>query len=117
MGPVETLQLGCGDNETTIEEAMAWLQQKEKGDASIELAQELIAASLNMAQGVDPKPIENVLSEARDFLCVLGIGSHPHGELKKTARNLMAELAAFNNGERQAPNCEPVTTAASPDKQ
>ena len=56
---------------------------KSKGDATIKLASELIAAILNVAQGADDACAADLITQAQEFLFVVPVGSDPKGDLKK----------------------------------
>lgn len=52
------------------------LQTPVKGDASVALAHQLIAANLNVDSGTDPTPIQSTLTDANTQL---GTGTIPEG--------------------------------------
>ncbi|MEM7392545.1 MAG: hypothetical protein AAF492_09355, partial [Verrucomicrobiota bacterium] len=90
FGPVTEFELGCDGDLTSAGDALLLLNGcvGSKTDWTVRLARELIAATLNVAQGAEDDSASEAIQEARDFLCVIPIGSKPRGELKKTARRL-----------------------------
>lgn len=65
--PVESIELGC---ETyTKDEARVILWTPVRGDASLILAKQLIAAKLNIENGSDPAPVSDVIDSADELLC------------------------------------------------
>jgi len=77
------------------------LQSPVKGDASIALAHQLIAANLNIDAGTDATPIQSVLSDANSLL---GGGTVPEGiapssTLGQQMENDESILDDFNNGD------------------
>ena len=74
--PVSSLTLGS--QMYTKEQLHALLASPTRGDASIVLAQQTIAAMLNIANGVDPTPIAATLAHADALLSVFS-GTLPYG--------------------------------------
>ena len=74
--PVSSLTLGS--QIYTKEQLHALLASPTRGDASIVLAQQMIAAMLNIANGVDPTPIAATLAHADALLSVFS-GKLPYG--------------------------------------
>ena len=77
------------------------LQTPVRGDASVELGRQLIAANLNVANGTDPTLIEGTLSDANG---ALGSGTIPEGvspssSLGQRMENDASVLDDFNNGD------------------
>lgn len=71
-----------------------------RGDASVALAHQLIAANLNIDNGTDPTPIEGTLSDANNLL---GSGTVPEGvspssNLGQAMENDESILDDFNSG-------------------
>ncbi|MEM7391586.1 MAG: Ig-like domain-containing protein [Verrucomicrobiota bacterium] len=106
LGPVTEFELACPGDLTLAADALVILQTAPGRDESIKLAQELIAALLNIAQGADDTEIAPTIQEARDYLCVAGIGTSPRGQMKKAARGLKNILKQFNKGDLSIPACE-----------
>jgi len=65
-----------GTTSYTNAQLVAILQTPVRGDASVALAHQLIAANLNIAAGTDPTPIQSTLSDANSLL---GSGTVPEG--------------------------------------
>jgi hypothetical protein len=106
--PVASLVLG---SETyTQSELQALLRRPAKGDASLILAGQLIAARLNIANGSDPTPVSTALATA-DALLSAFAGKLPYG-VKTSTVSGQAMLAAkntldsYNNGQL-TPACTP----------
>lgn len=77
------------------------LQTPVKGDASVSLAHQLIAANLNIDSGTDPTPIESTLSDANNLL---GSGTIPEGispssPVGQQMENDESILDDFNSGD------------------
>jgi hypothetical protein len=106
FGPVEYLELGCAGVLTSAADAMGLLATNAHGDVTIELAQELIAAILNVEQGAESALAADLIQAARDYLCVTPIGSDPDDKLlKEAAKDLEKALKDFNAGKLCAPKC------------
>lgn len=76
------------------------LQSPVRGDASIALAHQLIAAQLNIANGTDSTPIQTTLSDANNLI---GSGMIPEGISPPSPTGQQMEgdasiLDDFNNG-------------------
>jgi hypothetical protein len=92
--------LYLGDWEYGAPALLALLQAPVKGDASISLSKQLIAAKLNIANGSDPGPVEDAIDEAD---ALIGASTLPAGVRSKTSRgNDMNQvkdiLDDYNNG-------------------
>lgn len=77
------------------------LQTPVRGDASVALAHQLIAANLNIDGGTDPTPIQATLSDANNLL---GSGTVPEGVAPSSALGQQMEndesiLDDFNSGD------------------
>jgi hypothetical protein len=106
FGPVEFFELGCESNYTAAADAMLILETKPKGDVTIDLAQELIGAILNVEQGAESFLALDLIQAARDYLCDTPIGSDPADKvLRETAKELEKALKDFNGGKLCAPKC------------
>lgn len=79
-----------------------------KADASLRLADQLIAALLNIANGSDPTPISATIADAQFLLtgCSLPCGVSPSSPLGQEMTADAAVLAAYNNGDL-TPTCGP----------
>lgn len=100
--PVNSLDLG--DETYGKEDLLSLLRTPPKGDASVILAHQLVAAKLNVANGSDPAPIASQLADADDLL---GAGRLPLGirPSTKTGQAMVAaaeSLDDFNNGRLSA---------------
>jgi len=106
FGPVAQLNLGCLGT-LTAAEAMEWLDSSAHGDASVELAQELIVATLNVLQGADDPVAANLIEMAQNALCAAGgIGSDPADkDVKKLMKDLEKSLKDYNAGKLCVPKC------------
>ncbi|MEM7392947.1 MAG: hypothetical protein AAF492_11435, partial [Verrucomicrobiota bacterium] len=111
FGPVTEFELGCAGDLTSAADALLILNGcvGHQNDWTVKLAKELIAAILNVSQGADDTCATEAIQEARDFLCVVPIGSYPYGSLRTTAKNLTADLEDYNNGTCCAPKCPTVS--------
>lgn len=97
--PVDSLTLGAVTY--TKDELLALLSRPTKGDASLILAHQLIAAKLNIASNADPTDIVDAVDTADDLLASFP-GDLPFAVGKKDGRrpimiSVAAELDAFNN--------------------
>lgn len=79
LWPVSSLTLGS--ESYTKAELLALLNSPTRGDASLVLAQQLIAALLNLANGSDPAPVSGTITHAQGLLSAfagkLGYGVNP----------------------------------------
>jgi hypothetical protein len=84
------------------------LNNSGKGDASIILAKQLIAAKLNIANGSDPTPIAATIATADGLLdgCVLPCNVKPSSTLGGQMTAAADILNQYNNG-LLTPNCTP----------
>jgi hypothetical protein len=64
--PVTSLQLGS--NTYTQQQLLTILATRVGGDASVMLAQQLIAALLNIENGTDPSPVDTTIDHANSLL-------------------------------------------------
>jgi hypothetical protein len=81
------------------EEATAILKQANAKDATYMLVAQLIAAKLNLANGLgwDYPDIDLIIADADAFLVAHPIGSNPKGADRDIAIILLSQLDAFNN--------------------
>lgn len=89
-----------GTNFYTNAQLLSILQTPIRGDASLALAHQLIAANLNIASGTDSTPIQGVLSDANSLI---GSGMIPEGIAPSSPTGQQMEndasvLDDFNNG-------------------
>jgi hypothetical protein len=105
--PVNSLTIG-GVTYTKAQ-LMSLLKMAPKGDGSMILAHQLIAAMLNMASGSGgPDDLMNVMSDAQDWMSAYkdGDGKLPYKIMSKTCKTVFEEgvsyasaLDLFNNGD------------------
>jgi hypothetical protein len=104
--PVTSLTLGTVVyNQAQL---LSILNNSGKGDASIILAKQLIAAKLNIANGSDPTPIAATIATADGLLdgCVLPCNVKPSSTLGGQMTAAADILNQYNNG-LLTPNCTP----------
>jgi hypothetical protein len=99
--PVTSLTLG---NETyTQAELLALLRTPVRGDASLILAHQLIAAKLNIANGSDPAPVSATIADADSLLSGFAGKLPYHVRPSSPTGQVMvgdaATLDSYNNGE------------------
>jgi hypothetical protein len=92
--------LMLGTNFYTNAELESILQTPVRGDASVNLGHQLIAALLNIANGTDPGPVQATINDANS---VIGSGTIPEGisPSSPTGQQMEADamtLDDFNNG-------------------
>lgn len=106
--PVQSMRLGAVNY--TRDELLAILKRPVKGDASMLLARQLISAKLNIANGSDPRPVEETVIVADQLLSGFS-GPLPYKVKPSsgTGRSMLEAakvLDAYNKGEL-TPECEP----------
>ena len=94
--------LVLGSQTYTKAELLAILGRATKGDASLILADQLIAAKLNIANGADGTPVTSTIADA-DAVLSLFPGKLPYGVKSNTTNgqrmvNDAATLDNYNNG-------------------
>lgn len=94
--PVDEIIIG--GRTYTRQEALQVLWQPVRGDASIILANQYIAASLNIAAGASSEAIAAEWVAAEALLAAYPPGSRPRGRAREDAISLAAHLDAYNNG-------------------
>ena len=105
--PVTSLDLG---GETyTQDELITLLKTPVKGDASLILAKQLIAAKLNVANGSNSSSIASTISDADALLSSVGgrlpLGIHPSTDIGQNMTAAGEELDDYNN-RVLTPSCE-----------
>jgi len=110
--PVDTLTLGAVTYGKS--DLRSLLSRPPRGDASLILAHQLVAAKLNIASGSDATPIADALSNA-DALLATFSGPLPHGVPPSSAAGrqmtvLAGNLTAYNEG-AVTPDCIPRDAA------
>jgi YVTN family beta-propeller protein len=106
--PVSSLTLGS--QTYTQAELLALLNTPPSGDASLILADQLIAAKLNIANGSSPVPIRRTIADA-DMLLSQFFGKLPYNvgtssDIGQQMVNDANVLMQYNNGDL-TPNCQP----------
>jgi hypothetical protein len=83
-----------------------------KGDATYILADQLIAAKLNLANGADTSVVSATMAQADAWLAANPLGSKPKGAANTTGISLGNTLDQFNNGLIGPGHCDaaPVST-------
>jgi hypothetical protein len=94
--PVEELTLG--GVVYTKAQLLAILGTSPRGDATYILIHQLIAASLNVAEGADPSAVGAALAAADAWLASHPLGSKPTGPDREAGLALATTLDEFNNG-------------------
>ncbi|GAB4338152.1 MAG: hypothetical protein Kow0099_12010 [Candidatus Abyssubacteria bacterium] len=98
--PVDSLTLGCQNYSKG--ELLILLKIPPRGDASVILAKQLIAAKLNIENGSDPAPVSHLIESADNLLCRFP-GRLPYHVRTNTYQGrrmlkLAVILDAYNNG-------------------
>jgi hypothetical protein len=111
-------RLWLGGQSYTQAELLSILGMPVKGDASVILAQQLIATKLNVANGSDPGPVITPVTSADNLLRTLAArlpyGTKPSSAAGRAMTGFGAILDAYNNG-LATPGCVPPTfTKKSP---
>ncbi|MEM7391950.1 MAG: DUF642 domain-containing protein, partial [Verrucomicrobiota bacterium] len=115
FGPLREFDVGCGVNPIGPEQALEILNDRRgREDWHIRLAQELIAAVLNVAQGADDSCTTETIQDARDLLCAVSAGRPSLSAAQKTAKTLALTLYAFNKGNCCAPRCDEDSARVGP---
>jgi YVTN family beta-propeller protein len=106
--PVSSLTLGS--QSYTQDELLALFDTPPRGDASVILAHQLIAAKLNVANGADPTPISATISDAdrllSGFTGKLPYHVRPSSATGRAMINDATVLERYNNGQL-TPDCTP----------
>ncbi len=103
--PLDAITLG--DIEYTQAEAIALLKTpSKKGDATIILARQLIAAKLNVASGADATDIADTIAAADDWLIAHPVGTEVEGPSREVGILLAQTLDAYNNGDLGPGHCD-----------
>lgn len=104
--PIDSITLG--DKSYTKGEARAIMKTPTRGDASIILARQLIAAKLNVENGSNPAPMQETIDAADDLLATfarrLPLGVRAFTATGKEMLQFARVLDAYNNG-WLTPNC------------
>ena len=101
LWPVDSLTLGAQDY--TQQELLILLHTPIRGDASLILAKQLIAAELSIASGADDAAVADAIAQAHELLSEfegkLPFGFSPSSSAGQTAVHLAGELDRFSKGE------------------
>jgi len=103
--PVNTLTIGC-ESYGKIK-LLITLKRSPRGDETIILAQQLIAALLNVEKGACPRAdVREAIESAQSLLCQYPVGSSkvPNGISRKMS-NVADRLESFNEGDRGTREC------------
>lgn len=107
--PVGSLSLGSRSYRRA--RLLALLNTPPRGDASLILGRQLIAAKLNLANGSDPAPIEAAVSDADRLLSAfagkLPYNVRPSSETGKTMTRIANEIESYNHGRSTPEVCVP----------
>ena len=82
------------------------LKARPRGDATIILARQLLAALLNEAAGADTREVLVAMAQADAWLVAHPLGSDPGGDSRCLALELAKLLDDFNNGRIGPGHCE-----------
>jgi hypothetical protein len=94
--PVTSLQLG--DSTYSQAELLDILKTPPRGDATVTLAHQLIAAKLNIAQGADETAVASTIIEADNWLIDNPLGSRPKNPARSEGITYANTLDDYNNG-------------------
>ncbi len=98
--PAATLTLGA--KVYARPELLALLRTPTRGDASLILAHQLIAAKLNLAAGSDPSPVSVIVAQADGLLASLEgklpLGIRANSEMGAAMTKIADDLDEYNNG-------------------
>lgn len=102
--PVQTITVG--GQTYTKSQAIAWIGTPSRGDKTIDLFKQLVAAKLNVLIGNDSSCISGTISSADAWLTSHPLGSGVSGSSSawSTGGPLHAQLDDYNNGELCAPH-------------
>jgi uncharacterized protein YijF (DUF1287 family) len=102
---METIQLGCITY--TQQQAIAIMRHSTSQDKTYLLAQELIAAKLNVGcKGSNPGCVSSLIAAADAWLCMHPIGSGVQsGSVWNQIKATHAALEKYNEGKSCAPSC------------
>src|SRR5262249_61131168 len=102
--------LTLGSQAYTQDELLALFDPPPRGDASVILAHQLIAAKLNIATGADTTPISATIADAdrllSGFTGKLPYNVRPSSATGQAMVNDATVLESYNNGEL-TPECTP----------
>ena len=104
---METIQLGCITY--TQAQAIAIMRHSTSNDKTYVLAQELIAAKLNIGcKNSDSSCISSQIAAADAFLCAHPVGSGVGGSSPawQQIKSAFNAISKYNEGKSCAPSCE-----------
>lgn len=96
------------------QQLLAILSSSNTGDATYALAQQLIAAKLNIANGADGSAIFQVITQADTFLAAHPLGSTLSKSDRSTAIKLANNLDQYNSGKIGPGACKENTPTNTP---
>ncbi|MBI3537664.1 MAG: hypothetical protein HY070_08925, partial [Chloroflexi bacterium] len=95
--PVQTISIG-GVNYSKTDAINNIFNVQPNGDATYILAQQLLAAKLNVLKGADNSAVASTMTNADAFLQAHPLGSNPQGTDRDSAIAMAATLDDYNNG-------------------
>jgi len=98
-------QFLLGELEVDNNQVLEILAANPQGDTSYILAQQYIAALLNIASPADPAQISDALEQAAAWFVANPPGSHPKNPERKAGLQLAETLEAYNLGETGPGSC------------
>lgn len=102
--PVDTLILGMVTyNQGDL---LAIFNTPPKGDASVILAHQIIAAKLNSLNGASGSAVASTISAADSWLGIYPVGSNPGGQAREDGITMAGMLDQYNNGVIGPGHCE-----------
>jgi hypothetical protein len=84
-----------------------------QGNGLIDLAHQLIAAKLNIANGADPAPIANTISQSDALIGDLVVGTDTLDP--SVVSSFVVALTAYNEGNTGVPHCDEPSPTPTPD--
>ena len=104
---VETITIGC--QTYTESQAIAIMRHSTSNDKTYILAQQLIAAKLNiLCKGADSSCVDSTIADADAFLCAHPVGSGVPGSSSawQQIKYAVSVLDKYNTGRSCAPSCD-----------
>jgi len=100
--PVDEIELGGATY--SRDDAIALMNAPVRGDVTIQLAKQLIAAKLNVEIGNESSCVDGAIADADAYLASNPVGSKPKGSSKAAGEALKTLLDEYNNGQLCAPH-------------
>jgi len=104
---IETIQLGCMTY--TQAQAMVIMRHNSSQDKTYSLAQQLIAAKLNLnCKASNPSCVTGLIAAADNFLCAhpVGSGVSANSAAWQQIKATYSALEKYNTGKSCAPSCD-----------